>query len=102
LMATIFGGIHCMAWFFTFPTYLEQVLWRISAAAITCTPWLGVLTSLFLIVPNSPYAVGFSLYALYVIFYVVGRAILLVLMFTTLHNLPPDAYKTVSWISLVP
>ncbi|KAG2356390.1 hypothetical protein BDR07DRAFT_1339854 [Suillus spraguei] len=101
LMATIFGGIHCMAWFFTFPTYLEQVLWRISAAAITCTPWLGVLTS-FLIVSNPQYAVGVSLYALYIIFYIVTRAILLILMFTTLRNLPPDAYKAVSWTSLVP
>ncbi|KAG2069411.1 hypothetical protein BDR04DRAFT_690927 [Suillus decipiens] len=101
LMATTFGGIHCMAWFFTFSTYLEQVLWRISAAAITCTPWLGVLTS-FLIVSNPQYAVGVLLYALYIIFYIVTRAILLILMFTTLRNLPPDAFKAVSWTSLVP
>ncbi|KAG1889799.1 uncharacterized protein F5891DRAFT_128893 [Suillus fuscotomentosus] len=45
LMATIFGGIHCMAWFFAFPTYQERVLWRMSAVAITCTPWLGLLTA---------------------------------------------------------
>ncbi|KAG2356389.1 hypothetical protein BDR07DRAFT_1339852 [Suillus spraguei] len=101
LMATIFGGIHCMAWFFAFPTHLEQVLWRISAVAITCTPWLGVLTS-FPIVSNPQYAAGVLLYALYIIFYIVTRAILLILMFTTLHNLPPDAYKAVSWTSLVP
>jgi hypothetical protein len=102
LMATIFGGIHCMAWFFAFPTYQEQVLWRMSAVAITCTPWLGVLTSLLLIVLDPQYAVVFSLYALYIILYVAARAILLVLMFTTLRNLPPDAYKAVSWTSLVP
>jgi hypothetical protein len=102
LMATIFGGIHCMAWFFAFPTYQEQVLWRMSAVAITCTPWLSVLTSLLLIVLDPQYAVVFSLYALYIILYVTARAILLVLMFTTLRNLPPDAYKAVSWTSLVP
>ncbi|KAG1836409.1 hypothetical protein DFJ58DRAFT_710140 [Suillus subalutaceus] len=90
LMVTIFGGIHCMAWFFTFPTYEEQVLWRMSAAAITLTPLFGFLTLLLS---------GFPVYA---VLYAAGRAILLVLMFTTLRNLPPDAYKAVSWTSLVP
>ncbi|KAG2051822.1 hypothetical protein BDR06DRAFT_973541 [Suillus hirtellus] len=28
LMATIFGGIHGMAWFFAFPTHQERVLWH--------------------------------------------------------------------------
>jgi hypothetical protein len=41
LMTTTFGGIHCIAWFFAFPTCQEQVLWRMSAVAITCTPWSG-------------------------------------------------------------
>ncbi|KAG1809654.1 uncharacterized protein BJ212DRAFT_1302492 [Suillus subaureus] len=91
LMVTIFGGIHCMAWFFAFPTHEEQVLWRMSSAAITCTPWFGFLTLLL--------SGGFPVYA---VLYTAGRVTLLVLMFTTLRNLPPDAYKAVSWTSLVP
>ncbi|KAG2040506.1 hypothetical protein BDR03DRAFT_948960 [Suillus americanus] len=91
LMVTIFGGIHCMAWFFAFPTYGEQVLWRMSAAAITLTPWFGFLTLLL-----------FGGFPVYAVLYAAGRAILLILMFTTLRNLPPDAYMAVSWTSLVP
>ncbi|KAJ8583491.1 hypothetical protein M405DRAFT_775354, partial [Rhizopogon salebrosus TDB-379] len=40
VMATVFGGIHCIAWFFAFPTSQEQVLWRMSAVVITFVPWL--------------------------------------------------------------
>ncbi|KAG2114624.1 uncharacterized protein F5147DRAFT_677473 [Suillus discolor] len=34
--------------------------------------------------------------------YITARAILLVLMFTTLRHLPGDACQAVSWIGLVP
>ncbi|KAG2353828.1 hypothetical protein BDR07DRAFT_1465403 [Suillus spraguei] len=101
LMTTIFGGIHCMAWFFAFPTYHERVLWRMSAIAITFTPCLFLL--LVTLSFNSVAAVvtlqtvyGF-IYFLSVTLYIIARAVLLVLMFTTLRNLPPDAYKAVSW-----
>ncbi|KAG1778892.1 hypothetical protein EV702DRAFT_967468 [Suillus placidus] len=102
LMATIFGGIHCMAWFFAFLTYQEQVLWRASAVAITFTPWLCFLV----LSPNSATVVMGLVYGLInlvsVILYITARAALLVLMFTTLRNLPPDAYKAVSWTTVVP
>jgi hypothetical protein len=100
LMATIFGGIHCIAWFFAFPTFQEQVLWRISAVTIICAPWLIPLAMF------SQDIVGATMCSLIVfistILYITGRAILLVLMVTTLRSLPPDAYQAVSWSSLVP
>ncbi|KAG2352517.1 hypothetical protein BDR07DRAFT_1313390 [Suillus spraguei] len=102
-MATIFGGIHCMAWFFAFTSYQEQVLWRMSAVAITFIPWL-----LFFIVfsGDSIPTVVKSIYVMFLwlclFLYITARAVLLVLMFTTLRNLPPDAYKEVLWTSLVP
>jgi hypothetical protein len=92
LMATIFGGIHCIAWYFTFPGLLDQFLWRVGAAAVTGLPIAGTLIRFMM----SPFAVfvGGS--------YVVGRLILLMLMFATVRNLPPGAYLTVSWTSIVP
>ena len=33
-----FGGIHCIAWSFAFPSSTEQLLWRISSIAITGIP----------------------------------------------------------------
>ncbi|KAG1840872.1 hypothetical protein C8R48DRAFT_787880 [Suillus tomentosus] len=102
LMATIFGGIHCMAWFFAFPTYQERVLWRMSAVAITFTPWLGLLTAPLLAALDASLTWFILLYVPYIMLYITARGVLLVLMFTTLRDLPPDAYQTVLWTSLVP
>ncbi|KAG2035783.1 hypothetical protein BDR03DRAFT_922474 [Suillus americanus] len=103
LMATIFGGIHCMAWFFSFPTYQEQVLWQISAVAITFTPWLCFLARF---IPDSLLGIVGFVFGLIclvsVILYITVRALLLVLMCTTLRNLHPAAYKAVPWTILVP
>ncbi|KAG2340341.1 hypothetical protein BDR05DRAFT_1002539 [Suillus weaverae] len=103
LMATIFGSIHCMAWFFAFPTYQEQVLWRMSGIAITFTPWLCFIVQLS---PDSvPVVVEFVcglMLLVSVVLYITARAVLFVLMFTTLRNLAPDAYKAVSWTTVVP
>ncbi|KAG2088939.1 uncharacterized protein F5147DRAFT_43099 [Suillus discolor] len=110
-MGTIFGGIHCMAWFFAFPTYEEQVLWRISTVATTCIPYLcfgAYLTaeiidsiqhdSLMRVMRGLCLMICFP----FAMLYIIARVVLLVLMFTTLRNLPPNAYKTVLWTSLVP
>ncbi|KAG2116848.1 hypothetical protein DEU56DRAFT_163778 [Suillus clintonianus] len=101
LMATIFGGIHGMAWFFAFPTNLERLLWRISAVAITCTPWIEYLSYGIsdVIALGDMTSIAMITFAL---LYIAGRVMLLVLMFTTLRHLPVDAYTTVSWISFVP
>ncbi|KAG2132692.1 uncharacterized protein EDB93DRAFT_1255111 [Suillus bovinus] len=109
-MATIFGGIHCMAWFFAFTTYQEQMLWRISAVAITCTPWLclsaylvrEIINSVRHIPDSAKHVIWGVICSAFAILYITARAVLLVLMFTTLRNLPPDAYKAVSWVTLVP
>ncbi|KAG1896994.1 uncharacterized protein F5891DRAFT_562754 [Suillus fuscotomentosus] len=113
IMAIIFGGIHCMAWFFAFPTYEEQVLWRISAVVTTCTPCLCLsaylnseIIDLVRRLPDSERHIIWGVYLMtccaLVTLYITARVVLLVLMFTTLRNLPPDAYKVVSWTSLVP
>ncbi|KAG2134635.1 hypothetical protein BD769DRAFT_1774246 [Suillus cothurnatus] len=103
LIATVFGSIHCMAWFFAFPTYQEQVLWRMSAVVITFAPWFCFLVSLTgNLVQRAAVLVYGLILVTSVILYITARAVLLVLMFTTLRNLPPDAYKAVSWVGLVP
>ncbi|KAG2069345.1 hypothetical protein BDR04DRAFT_1156711 [Suillus decipiens] len=107
LMATIFGGIHCMAWLFAFPTYQEQMLWRISAVITTCTPWFCVNAYLqrkrnIARLPVVMRVFFDTIFWTYVGLYISTRAVLLVLMFTTLRNLPTDAYKAVLWSSLVP
>jgi hypothetical protein len=31
----VFGGIHCIGWFFNFPSSDEAMLWRVSSAVLT-------------------------------------------------------------------
>ncbi|KAG1728647.1 hypothetical protein EDB19DRAFT_1857120 [Suillus lakei] len=104
-IATIFGGIHCTAWFYVFPTYQEQVIWRMSALAITFAPWLAYVAA-FLLFRSRIEKRGLIWFTvLLLVFpavYIAARAILFILMFTTLRNLPPDAYKAVPWTKLVP
>ncbi|KAG2040484.1 hypothetical protein BDR03DRAFT_1089877 [Suillus americanus] len=103
LVVTIFGGIHCMAWLFAFPTHQGQpeVLWRLSAIAITCAPWFHPLATILaflvtLVLGDEGATLFFLIWFGSVILYITSRVILLVLMFTTLRSRPPGAYKTVS------
>ncbi|ESK87554.1 hypothetical protein Moror_2003 [Moniliophthora roreri MCA 2997] len=39
LVAFVFGGMHCIPWFFTFPTHAEKIAWRICALVVTLIPF---------------------------------------------------------------
>lgn len=44
LGGTIFGGIHCAAWDFEFPTPVERLLWRIACLVIVILPIPSLLS----------------------------------------------------------
>jgi hypothetical protein len=45
----VFGGIHCIAWSFDFPSHNEQLLWRISSITITGIPLAFACINILLI-----------------------------------------------------
>ena len=103
VIATIFGGIHCVAWSFQFPSYAEQLLWRIASLSITCVPmvmvfidrspdWLQNVLDLPVII----------LFFVSPVLYVLSRVALLVIAFMSLRSLPPGAYETVHWTTFIP
>ena len=47
LLASLYGGIHLALWNYGFPTSVESLLWRISAATLASVPILFVLLGLF-------------------------------------------------------
>ena len=100
----IFGSIHCTAWQFQFPSYIEQLLWRISAISVTGGPLLMAL-SITLISQDKfdslhiPSAVAFILLS---ILYIVARLALLVLSFITLRSLPPGAFRAAGLVHFIP
>lgn len=104
-IATVFGGIHCFAWPFQFPSQAELWLWRMSSLTITCVPlslfmlaWVGKrlrVHHLLSWLPTVIYGGG-------VLLYILARTILLILPFAALRSLPPEAYQTVSWTDFIP
>jgi hypothetical protein len=95
----IFGSIHCTAWRFQFPSYIEQLLWRISAISVTGGPLLMAL-SLGLAGWNN--TLGMITFFPVFILYIVARLALLVLSFMTLRSLPPGAFRAADWARFIP
>ncbi|THU93057.1 hypothetical protein K435DRAFT_670898, partial [Dendrothele bispora CBS 962.96] len=106
----VLGVIHCAPWNFTFPTHMEQVLWRISAVTVTAFPlvWfllfkvilsLGGSTSESQTAINPIASITFILLPLV---YIWVRITLIVIAFMELRALPPSAYQTVDWGRFIP
>ncbi|KAG2360520.1 hypothetical protein BDR07DRAFT_1461979 [Suillus spraguei] len=104
LLETMFAAMDCMAWSCPFPTYQEEGLWHISTVALICAPWLCTF-SLFIANALETSLTSFIRFcALGSVYYVMARAMILVLMLTTLRDLPHDSdvFDTMQWTSLVP
>ena len=107
LVTLVFGGIHCIAWSFAFPSPTEKLLWRISSTAITGLP-LALFGIWFFgnqlhYRDNDPVeTILKTIFVLLIFLYPISRILLLVLSLTTLRSLPPSAYQTVQWTTFLP
>ena len=109
VVCVCFGAIHCIAWFFSFPTHTELLMWRISSITITAAPvyiplmffLAGLLGGCFDL-QKSAYIVFYLAPVIGGILYILARAITLVLAFTSLRDLLPGAYETVHWTTFIP
>lgn len=104
-----FGGIHCVAWSFQFPSSIERDLWRVCSLISVAVPAVpSVLSSLGWEEPlyrildfdknsrkNLAVIVLGSVYAL-------SRTILLTIAFSTLRALPLGALKAIQWTTFIP
>lgn len=113
LMISVFGGIHCIAWNFVFPTKVEQLLWRISAISVTAlgTLMLFMVEVTFRLQAQSrleapsrfevSWRIG-ALNSLFIFLYVIIRSYMIVEIFIGLRMLPVGVYQGIDWISFVP
>ena len=108
-VAVVFGGIHCVAWAFRFPTLQEKLAWRISAASVTVVPIVIFLIVLVvpILVPSQNWqhlvvaAFALMTYALFPL-YVIARIALVVLPLIALRALDPPALDDIQWITFLP
>ncbi|THU93044.1 hypothetical protein K435DRAFT_670972, partial [Dendrothele bispora CBS 962.96] len=108
----VFGGIHCAPWNSTFPTHMEQLLWRVSAVTVTAFPLalfsLGrVLAFLEDYTLRRAIKLIYGVIVIIAIFllaltYICARITFIVIAFTELRALPPSAYQTVDWSRFIP
>lgn len=109
----LFGAVHCLAWNFSFPTHVEQIVWRAASLGVTASCAAALLTALCwdfddnterlrerLVAILARVGVVLSGFASFI--YPVTRFTLLVLAITSLRSLPPSALDTIDWIELVP
>jgi len=108
----LFGAVHFIPWPSTFPTPVEEWLWRASVISITGGP----LLILFLIAvvslriwiqdldPDSPLkSIALLLTFIFIIaVYIISRIVLLILPLTLLRSLPPTALLELKWSEFFP
>lgn len=111
LTGTIFGAMHCIGWFFQFPTVSEKLLWRATSTFIAVfPPFLGILFHghVFFRVgfANKVWNVILHVFRLIapigILLYIPARIYLLVEACISLRNLPPSALETVQWVLFFP
>ena len=107
-VAACFGAIHCIAWHFSFPTHTELLMWRISSVAITAVPVYILLMSFLVFLLGKMDFHKFGITILYFgllsgfILYIIARVVTLDLALISLRDLPPGAYETVHWTTIIP
>jgi len=115
IISAIFGGIHCIPWWFPFPSIKEQQLWRISAVTITVVPlFLIVLVAVGALIVvaffkdhRGPWAMLINVFlglfvSLILLAYIVARAALLILPLLALRSLSSSSFIDINWLVFIP
>lgn len=107
----LFGGVHCFAWKFPFPTQVEEMLWKV--CAVYCTAYPILFPSVILLgkidffrrheanwyIPAR--LAQFMGYAT-IFGYVICRIILAALTLASLRDLPPGSFDATNWTFFLP
>jgi len=108
-VAVLFGGIHCFAWNFTYPTPMEQTLWRIGSVVITVAPIPLILgyawnTRMSATSDEKTFTHKFfeRLLSALLTLYLLARLMLLYFAIALLRKQPESAYIAVDWSRFLP
>ena len=111
LFGVVFGGLHCIGWFFKYPTHPEQTLWQCASLAITVIPLIVAPIDFLLATRDIHSCQRFERRALLFLdlimtillfIYVPARLSLLVQALALLRNQPSSALVAVDWTKFVP
>jgi hypothetical protein len=103
-IGVLFGGIHCIAWSFKFPSVAEQFMWRISAVNVTVIPII-IATPVILIIAgfsNASRIITRYTFIPFMVVYATSRVALLILPLIALRSLPPASLVEFKWSAFIP
>lgn len=103
LVLSLFGAVHLVAWNITFPSPIEQLLWRISSVVIAAAPLAIFLYGMIVgnAKANVPSWIETAVNLTMVLLFIIARLFLLVEAFRSTYYLPPDSYVA-TWASNIP
>lgn len=102
LVGTVFNGIHCAAWTFTFPTPTESLLWKISVCIMLGIIYLWVpMAGITWRLPNRSRLKSVQ-YWIATWAYFMARIYLLVEVFFGMRAVEPRVFLTVNWSQYMP
>jgi hypothetical protein len=105
VVGVVFGGIHCVGWFFSFPSSDEAMMWRLSSAVLT---GIAFIIPLFLVLVTFVLGCSRERYfytavsIIILLVYVVSRLLLIVEAFISLRCVTPGMLALVEWTSFIP
>ena len=110
VVGVVFGGIHCIGWFFVFPSSDEAILWRVSSAVLTGIAFLfpilcGFVATLFgdsIGRTDLRQYLTIAVISIILLVYVLSRLLLLVEAFISLRQLTLGMLALVKWTSFIP
>ena len=106
----VFGGIHCVGWFFDFPSSAEAMLWRVSSVVLTGIAFLFPILFTFVAAlfgdsitrTHQRRYFSIAVFSITLLVYVVSRLLLLVEAFISLRHLTSGMLALVKWTSFIP
>ncbi|KAJ3733389.1 hypothetical protein DFJ43DRAFT_1153423 [Lentinula guzmanii] len=109
-VAAVFGLIHWIGWLSTFPTKIEEIMWRISSIVVTFIPVHVELAyeayaerhDILLTAPNFLKYVFAIVWFIAPLAYILARCVLIVQSFLTLRDLPCGALQNIQWTDYLP
>ena len=110
VVGVVFGGIHCVGWFFDFPSSAEAILWRVSSVVLTGIAFLFPILFTFVAIlfgdsiysTNQRRYLAITVFTIILLVYVVSRLLLLVEAFISLRHLTLGMLALVKWTSFIP
>jgi hypothetical protein len=93
-LAVLYGGLHAVAWDAHFPSYPEQIIWRVSVILVV------LLTPLVLYGMDFGYSKNLRIrwFAIAIVL----RLYLVLEAFISVRSVPVGAYQTVNWVGFLP